>query len=294
MLTELDIAYELTGPNGIRCVWNDQADPDYVGVITEVSGLDAPEMSESAENLVQEDGGMHGDFFYNRRPVVIDGLLLNPLDAAERNARMLKISAAADAMRSDALLRFQPTGMEMLRMSVRKQNGPRFAGQWQKTCQVGLVADDPRIYSDEVYSASIEAALTGSSIQGRTFPETGTISYGAGDTAGQLLITNTGNTTTYPILTITGPGNFPALINATTGATMYLTGALTSTDSITIDTNPLRRTIILNNALSVYSRLKFVDSTWWGLVPGVNDIQLTFASFSTGAAMGIQWRNAWI
>lgn len=294
MVTELDITYELTGPNGIRIVWNDQTDPDYVGVLTEVGGMDAPDLTESAENLVQEDGGVHGDFFHNRRPMTLDGLLLNPIDATERNTRMLKITGATDALRADALLRFQPSGMEMLRTSVRRQNGPRFAGAWQKTCQIGLVADDPRIYSDAVYTQSTPATLVGVAPQGRAFPESGSITYGAGDTSGQLFINNAGNTTTYPIITITGPGNFPAVINATTGYTMYFTGALSSADTIVIDTNPLSRTIVLNGATSVYSRLRFDVSTWWGLVAGVNDIQLTFASFSTGAAMGIQWRNAWI
>lgn len=293
MVTELNIPYELTGPNGIRVVLNDQADPDYVGVVTEVGGMDAPDLTESAENMVQEDGGLHGDFFYNRRPLTIDGMLLNPVDATERNNRMLKLSGATDALRGDAVLRFQPSGMEMLRTTVRRQNGPRFAGAWQKTFQLGLVAEDPRIYSDTVYSQSVAAALTGAPTQGRAFPETGNITYGAGDTAGQLSITNTGNATTYPVLTITGPGNFPALINATTGYTLYLTGTMSASDVIVLDTNPLRRSVILNGGLSVYSRLRFSDSTWWGLIPGINDIRLTFASFSTGAAMGIQWRNAW-
>jgi len=294
MVTELDIAYELTGPDGQRVVWNDQADPDYVGITTEIGGLDAPDLTESAENLVQEDGGVHGDFFHNRRPLTFEGLLLNPQDPTERNTRMLKMTGATNAMRADATLRFQPSGMEMLRTDVRRQNGPRFSGAWQKTFQVGLVAEDPRIYSDTVYTQQTPASLVGVPPQGRAFPETGNIVYGSGDTSGQLFITNSGNTTTYPIISITGPGNFPAVINATSGYTMYFSGALSASDTIVIDTNPLRRTVILNNALSVYSRLQFSTSTIWGLLPGANDIRLTFASFSTGAGMAIQWQNAWI
>lgn len=294
MVTELDIPYALTGPNGMRAVWNDESDPDYVGVITEISGMDSPDMSEAAENLVQEDGGIHGDFFHNRRPIVLDGLLMNPADPTERNTRMVKITGASDAMRTDAILRFQPSGMELLQTRVRRQNGPRFAGAWQKTCQVGLVADDPRIYSDTVYTNSVPAAATGFEPSGRSFPETGDITYGISTPSGQILVTNAGNTTSYPVFTIYGPGNFPALTNATSGYTLFFTGTLGSGEYLTIDTNPLRRTVTLNGSASAYRRLRFADSTWWGLVPGINDVRLSFAAFDTGAAMGIAWRNAWI
>ena len=290
---ELNVTYELVGPRGVRAVFNDQTDPDYVGMLQEVTGTDAPDLTESAENIVQEDGGIHGDFFYNRRPIVLNGLLLNPVDAIDRNVKMEKVSGASDAMRADAILRWTPSGGEKRRVSVRRQNGPRFTGAWQKEFMVGLVAEDPRIYSDTLYQQSL-AATVGGAPSGRTFPETFPISYGGGTPAGQVFIENQGNTVTYPVLTIYGPGNIPAITNFTTNQGLYLNTTLAASQFITIDTNPIRRQILFNGNTSVYSTLDFAQSSWWGLEPGTNDIRFSYGSFSTGASLGIEWRNAWV
>lgn len=290
---ELNVTYELVGPRGIRAVFNDQLDPDYVGVLEEVTGTDSPELTESAENIVQEDGGIHGDFFYNRRPITLSGLLLNPSDAIDRNEKMEKVSAACDAMRADATLKWTPSGGEKRVMRVRRQNGPRFSGAWQKTFMVGLVAEDPRIYSDALYQQSV-AATTGGAPSGRTFPETFPMSYGGGTLAGQVMIENQGSTVTYPVLTVYGPGNVPVITNQTTGQSLYLNIALATGQFITINTNPISRQILLDGASSVYSALDFVQSSWWGLEPGINDVRFSYGSFSTGASLGIDWRNAWV
>jgi hypothetical protein len=290
---ELDVAYELTGPRGIRAVFNDQADPDYVGVLTNVTGTDAPDLTESAENIVQEDGGIHGDFFYNRRPIVLEGLILNPVDAVDRNVKMEKISAAADAMRGDAVLRWTPSGGERRAVAVRRQNGPRFAGAWQKTFQVALVADDPRIYSETIYGVEL-AATAGGVAAGRTYPETFPTAYGGGVQAGQVNVENEGNTLTYPILRVFGTGTTPTITNNTTGQSITLNTSIAAGDYVLIDTNPIRRQILLNGTTSVYSVLDFGTSSWWGLVPGINDIRFSFTSFLTDALLAVDWRNAWI
>lgn len=73
------VKYVLTGMqgDGVRVVFNDPADADYVGVLTNISGLDSPDLRESADDLIGDDGGIHGNFYHGRRPIVLEGMIDN-------------------------------------------------------------------------------------------------------------------------------------------------------------------------------------------------------------------------
>src|SRR5438105_3999485 len=101
---EVAAKYTLTGPRGDAVVFNDITDPNYIGMLTDITGFDSPEVRESADDYVQMDGGVHGDFFYGRRPITLSGILINPVSATDRNIRQNKLSSASDAMRADSVL----------------------------------------------------------------------------------------------------------------------------------------------------------------------------------------------
>jgi len=63
--------------DGIRVVFNDPSDADYVGVLSNISGLDSPDVREAADDLIGDDGGVHGNFYYGRRPIVLEGMIDN-------------------------------------------------------------------------------------------------------------------------------------------------------------------------------------------------------------------------
>lgn len=68
--------YELVGPDGTRAVFNNRDDVDFVGWLTAPpSGLDSPEVRESADLLVEADGGIHGAFYFGRRPFTLEGII---------------------------------------------------------------------------------------------------------------------------------------------------------------------------------------------------------------------------
>lgn len=68
--------YVLTGPDGTRAVLNDRSDPDFVGFLTAPpSGFDSPDVRESADVVVEGDGGVHGRFYFGRRPWTLAGLI---------------------------------------------------------------------------------------------------------------------------------------------------------------------------------------------------------------------------
>lgn len=263
---QVNVKWTVTGPQGYRAVFNDPNDADYVGVLSEVSGFDAADVRESADDLVGLDGGIHGDFFRGRRPVTLSGLILNPVSTYDRNLRMTRLQRACDALRKDATITWSPDGGLESFVSVRLQNGPRFTGGWQKEFHVQMVAADPRIYS--------------------TLRDTAYVTT-------QSNITNVGTAVSYPILTIRGPGVNPVVSNMTNGGVLRFNRTLATGDTITIDT--WNRTIVNGSNVNIYSSLDFLTSTWVGLESGVNDIRLAWTSGSTAASqVTVDWRHAWL
>lgn len=288
---EINVKYTLTGPDGTIATFNDSADPNYIGVLTDVTGIDSPEVRESADDLVQMDGGIHGDFFYGRRPITLTGIILNPASATARNTRQDKLMRASDAMRGNALLSWTPSGGVAQQTYVRRQQPVRVSGGWQKQFQLQLVAADPRIYGATLNTSTVSSAAA-STTAGRSFNKSFDITYGATPPLGQLLVTNAGTTTTYPVIRIYGPGNNPRLYNFTTSQTIALTYSLGTGDWLTIDT--LNRTVLLNDGSSRYGAVDFPNTSWWGMVPGVNDLRFAFDAYLAGSSMRVDWRDAWL
>lgn len=291
---EIGVKYRLANPyTGGVAVFNDQSDPDYVGMLTEVTGFDSPEVRENSDDLVQMDGGIHGDFYYGRRPITLSGMLLNPASAAQRNERSDKLSQATDAMRADAILYWTPSGGAERFLKLRRHQPLRIEGAWQKTFQVALVAEDPRIYSAEEYLADIMASSVGITDVGRSYDKSFDIDYGPPVSSGAQNIINHGTATMWPIYTLYGGLTNPVILNLTTGEAIYLTYTLGVGETMVIDT--LNRTIKLNGTTDRYGSLDFLRSSWNGLFPGLNDIRLAFDSFNGGAAkLRVSWRDAWL
>jgi hypothetical protein len=135
--------YELIGPDGARVVFNDRTDIDFVGFLTEVpSGIDSPEVRESADILVEADGGIHGSFYFGRRPFTLTGMI-DPTPNVGRdtvveagitrlmqagevvNRRINRLQRATRAMTGDSLLRWQAAAAATDReLRYRRQDVP--------------------------------------------------------------------------------------------------------------------------------------------------------------------------
>jgi hypothetical protein len=289
---QFGVKYTLTGPDGTVVTFNDPSDANNIGVLSEITGFDSPEVIESADNLVQMDGGIHGDFFYGRRPITMSGKIIGFADTTARNMNMTKLMQATNAMRSNATLTWTPDGGGAQQfVALRRQQPLKISGAWVKDFQISLVAADPRVYSATLHSQTVNASGTGGS-GGFSFPMTFNLGFGAAVVTGQTFVTNSGSTESWPIYTITGPGTNPSIYNATTNKTLAFIYSLNAGETLVVDT--LNRTVFLNGTASRYSALDFTNSKWGGLVPGVNDVRLQFFSFGTGASIRVDWRDAWI
>jgi hypothetical protein len=300
---QIEIPYVLEGPDGTRAVFNDQTDPDYVGALTAVSGFDSPEVRESFDDLVEFDGGVHGPFFYGRRPMTLEGLIYDHGSTEVRNERISRIKRACNAMRQNATLTFTPHGAEPMFAWVRRQQPLRVDGGWNKTFQIPLVAADPRFYSTLLSTSSVMADEQLGGAVGAGFDQGFDIDFGEAAPTGQLYVNVGGDTETYPIYTIFGPGTGPSIVNFTTGSEISLAYTLSATEGFIIDT--LNRTVMLGTILDAdnldpstlinrYSAIDFENTVWGGLAPGSNDLRFNWFSLAAGAKLKVDWRSAWL
>ena len=286
---EVGIRYSLVGPDGTRVSFNDTTDRDFIGYLEEVTGLDGAEVRESAEMIVEGDGAVHSDFYYGRRPITLSGLLDPGSFGNARNQKVTRLLRACDAMKSDAVLSWQATGGVPVYVQVRKQNPPRISGSRVKSFQLSLVAADPRIYSEQVYSANVSAGAFTSGT-GFSSPLVSPLQ-NILSAAGSITVLNQGSSSTPPILTVYGPITNPKFISGNTGEQLALTYTLAAGQNIAVDV--AERTIVLNGTENRYSALDFPNSTWWELQPGANSVRLEGSSFTSAASLAIVWRYAW-
>lgn len=270
-MTQFGVPFTLTGPDGTVAVFNDSTSPNYVGFLNDVSGLDSAEVRENFDDRVQGDGGVHGDFWYGRRPVVMQGFI-DHTTTTDRNTKAEKLLRASNAMRGDATLVWTPDGGVARRLLLRRQQPVRITGAWNKQFLL------PMVSANHLIESSVEHGYT------MDF-----------DTETSTIINNAGDHPVPAHLRLYGAvTNINEIENQTTGEALDFGGYDVSDGNfIEIDTGD--RTVLLNNVTSVYGQLVFASTTWWFLEPGNNTIRLpAMGSFGANGRMDINWRDGWV
>lgn len=154
------------------------------------------------------------------------------------------------------------------------------------TVQAQFVAYDPTIYSATTNSYSGIAVPGGG---GATFPLTFPITFTTQNT-GTVNVNNSGNTESYPLITLNNLLTSPTITNVTTGESFGLNASFTTGDSVIIDMK--NRTVIKNGTTPLLTSI--VDgSTWWSLDPGSSTIRINTGSSADTGTMTISWSDAY-
>jgi hypothetical protein len=217
---EIGAKYTLTAGDGTVATFNDASDPNYVGILQDVTGLDSPDVRESGDILVQTDGGWHGNFYYGRRPITLNGTVVSPTDAADRARKLDLLRYVSNAMRADAILSWtnNAAGSVAMQTWVRRQQPLRITGAWTKTFQLLLVSQYAPLFSVAQHNDGSNALASGSGLTSNTAGLW--TNSGAPLTAGATL---TGVTTPTPF-TGTGELKIVTTASANEGAVYALTG----------------------------------------------------------------------
>jgi hypothetical protein len=297
-MSEVGIAYVLTGPDGTRAVVGNcdaaVADPDFVGYLDPANGitglLDGAEVRETTSDIVGGDGGIHGPFWLGRRPGTVNGVLLPNSDMPAVNLAERKLKRATRALRADGTLTWTPSGESLQRMlRYRRQQKPGITGRRPKAFQIALVSADPYVLSSSEASLVITPGAAAGEL-GIANPITNPITSPLNVTAQQFVV-NQGDAVTWPRVRIDGPITNPELLNQTSGLRVRIVYTLAAGEWLDVFFE--RGAILLGGTADRYSALDFSQSTWWQLLAGINDVRLLAAAYSAGAQATIYWRHAW-
>lgn len=288
----------MSAQDGTRAVLNDDTDPDFVGNVNGdggITGLDSAEIREVADDNINEDGAIHGEFYQGRRPITVSAQVGGNTTPAVRNARGQRLLAAARALRvagvshRPGVIRWAPSGYPEMFARYRAQQPARESGQWVKEIALSLVAADPRIYA--VAPQHLEMSPAGSATAGRTYDRSYDVNYDWAPQRAVALPVNSGDGDAPVVLTFYGPMDTMAAQNVTTGEEVSINGSLSSSDVLVVDTKA--KTAILNGTTNAFDRVQLDRTRWWGLAPGANDVRLLANTFSGSAKLAVDWRDAW-
>lgn len=113
-------------------------------------------------------------------------------------------------------------------------------------------------------------------------------------TLGETTVTNTGNGDAYPIWTVAGPGT-ATLTNVTTGREWSLATALSSGETVTVDTRPTLQSAVDQDGVDRWGDLvKTSPRDLWTLVPGANLLNLELAGAGAGSQISMVYRRRWL
>lgn len=296
-MAEVGICYVLTGPDGTRAVVGNcdaaKNDPDFVGFLDPENGitglLDTADVRESASDLVQADGGLHGPFYLARRSGTVQGLVLPQSEMPAVNAAVTKLKRATRALRADGVMTWTPSGGSQQMLRYRRQQRVAVTGRRPKAFQVALVSADAYNLSTSEQSIVLVPGLAAGEL-GIPNPIVNPITSALNVTAQQFVVTS-GDAPTWPRFRVDGPISNPEILNQTTGQRIRI--VLTLAAGEWIDVFPERGAILFGGVTDRYSAYDFAASSWWQLQSGANDVRLIASSYSAPAQLTVYWRHAY-
>lgn len=107
-------------------------------------------------------------------------------------------------------------------------------------------------------------------------------------------VTNSGDADSYPVWTITGPGQ-PTLTNHTTGRSFGLSATLGSGEVVVVDTRPTLQSAVDQDGDDRWGDLvKSSPRDLWPLVPGTNSLNLSMSGSGAGSKIVLSYTRRWL
>lgn len=262
---------------------------NYWSVTSETGLLHTPAMRTNVIDREQSDGEFDGDVWVPGRSITLEGTLRSlSMPALYTAMRQLRGLLVAGSRRQTLVAAFPDLTLQCLvrkdgETLIDKEQHSQPLASWSLV----LYAPDPNLYGGTLQSASTTVFVA---FSGRAYPLAFPRAYGSSGTAGTVSVTNNGDVTTYPVITISagaGPMVNPT-ITAFGGLSLVFNLSLNAGDVLTIDTG--QRTVTLNGTAA---RTWPLITGTLGCPPGVT--QLLFNAFSADptATMSATWRDAY-
>jgi hypothetical protein len=297
--------------------------PDQYGnawIIEKLEGWDSPDIVGQVLQRGADHGGWAAGQWYAPRALTFQVRASCPNQAAR------------DIARSQMQMVCPPGDLALFKYNepIPKQVWFRRAGKITETYDnlqevdfaAVLICPDPRKYSQtaKIWSAAVKTPTTWYTIGTSGSPGSPAFTMANNVNYNSSAATNAGNFETRPVVTVTGPMHYPAITYVNTGQTVsWSTLILNTGDVLTVDFDsrtgwvngafildvPLRK---IPGPVGSFASTKIsagyypadISSQWFTLWPGLNTLELTSISPSTGTfsgdfgAMTALHRDAWI
>lgn len=276
---ELGCPYYIYAPDQVHyAALNVSSDANFVGYVSDVTGLDDAGVRENAQVNAAGDGGYHGPFWRDRRPWTISGIIqpTTPLIARD-NAQELLQKIMNMCMRQSGYLFWIPAdGVEKF-MVFRKQQSTRITtGQSNvvKNFQIAGVSADWRVYA----AGTAKSVISPTGAAPQVTPAA--VNLGNADAPFKATVTPSGSLTS------------PGLINLTTNKSIVLTGYSTSNPVVFDLTQQYPAVYDAVTLQDLGGLIDYYNTDWTvAVAPGSQ----TFALAASGSgSLQVQWNDAWV
>lgn len=287
-----------------------------VGIV-HYEGLGLPDQRTADQDLPSDHGVVAlGDFHQPRTLTFVLGIAGAGCSRTERASdtwtQLRKLAGVWQARRQDVTLELCMTDGTTYVMMGRPRRFEAdtdglFLGYTEVPAQ--FLATDPRMYAVSTSLSTLVYDITGNAggfcltdtpdgggaaqvLCLTNTPDGGgaaTVQCLAPRTTGEAILTNVGNTDTFPITTFFGPATDPFVLNATTGRTLALHTTIPSGSVVTVD----HRTRVIELDGVWTPSLLGPSADFWPLVVGDNLVKLLQAGAGNATAT-ITWRPAWL
>lgn len=254
-------------------------------IIESISGLGAADIRTSSFLFSGRDGGLVTDQFYGFRPIDIAGKILSDTCEQHQQDREAFIAATPIGSTFPVTITLFDDRQFVAYCNVTKPTLDIMTGGQMSDFLIQLVAGDPLFYSTSGgadHIATVERLLENG---GYVTPYDLPVNWQSG--GAPTIVTNNGNATYYPTITIYDEAHDPVITNQATGESFTLELSTVDGDELVIDM--YNRTAKLNGSDVLGN--KTANSVWWGLLPGSNPIIFSTDTVSDPAYAEISWRN---
>lgn len=261
-------------------VLNDPTDPNFVGYVTDISGLDDAGVRENAQTVVAGDGGYHGRFWKDRRPWTFSGIIMPTMPVISRSAAQEKMQGVlGNCLASDGFLSWIPADGLRRWLPFRKQQSTRMAtgqSKVEKTFQIAGVSADWRIFSYVLHQVSATASSSPLLLPS---------------------VVNAGNADAPLWAQINGPINGFAVVNFTASKQIKINLNLADTHYAVVDLSGTYPTVIQDNSSNQYGTVDPLGTDWSiAAIPGSNSfglVEATPGSMGLDTTLTLRWRDSW-
>ena len=266
--------------------------------ILEIDGLeDIPELRVQDDSAGYRDGMVTGRDFLGGRTVTFKLQIMSDVNAPMQTYLQQLKQYLVEQQSGTSVLQFQLPNYNLRRLNgrIRKRVikvDPLYT-YGQAFADVELFCPDPRIYDDALFSTTFNP----SAALGRVYPRVYPMVYNTstGSIGNIQTLTNNGNVTTYPTLTVTGPCSNPYIYNQSTGQYLSFSVTLGANDVLYADTDSKAITLSVSGGTPAPARNLLVNgSSWFGISPGSTTISFTTGAYTSGSLLTMNYRSAYI